>query len=173
MAAAHDRFSCGGCISSPRRRTYPHSPSPPEPGRHAVGVGSAQHLCHVLEELRADAVDWTMRLPDDADARLASLLLKLDIVAVHYAAFERDPMALHVIHRTMTDYLPSTVCAYLDVPTAQRGEDGAHHDVTAHAMLLDQLTILDQQIEQFVDMVRPGGHDRLARHHRFLRDKFG
>jgi hypothetical protein len=78
-----------------------------------------------------------------------------------------------VVQKTVTDYLPSTLQAYLNLPrayaTVHRFSDGR----TAAQVLLDQLTLLDNKLEDVADAVNKNDADALLANGRFLEDRFG
>ena len=73
----------------------------------------------------------------------------------------------------MTDYLPSTLQAYLNLPrayaTVHRFSDGR----TAAQVLIDQLTLLDKKLGDVADAVNKNDADALLANGRFLEDRFG
>jgi hypothetical protein len=78
-----------------------------------------------------------------------------------------------VVQKTVTDYLPSTLQAYLNLPrayaTVHRLSDGR----TASQVLLEQLTLLDTKLEAVADAVNKNDADALLANGRFLEDRFG
>jgi hypothetical protein len=78
-----------------------------------------------------------------------------------------------VVQKTVSDYLPSTLQAYLNLPrayaTIHRLSDGR----TAAKVLLDQLTLLDNKLEEVADAVNQNDADALLANGRFLEDRFG
>jgi hypothetical protein len=78
-----------------------------------------------------------------------------------------------VVQKTVSDYLPSTLQAYLNLPrayaTVHRFSDGR----TAAAVLLDQLTLLDKKLDEVADAVNKNDADALLANGRFLEDRFG
>jgi hypothetical protein len=78
-----------------------------------------------------------------------------------------------VVQKTVTDYLPSTLQAYLNLPrayaTVHRFSDGR----TAAQVLLDQLTLLDKKLDDVADAVNKNDADALLANGRFLEDRFG
>src|SRR4030081_2857327 len=78
-----------------------------------------------------------------------------------------------VVQKTVTDYLPSTLQAYLNLPrayaTLHRLSDGR----TAAQLLLEQLTLLDAKLGAVADAVNKNDADALLANGRFLEDRFG
>jgi hypothetical protein len=78
-----------------------------------------------------------------------------------------------IVQKTATDYLPSTLQAYLNLPrtyaTLHRMPDGR----TASQVLMDQLTLLDTKLEEVADAVNKNDTDALLANGRFLEDRFG
>jgi hypothetical protein len=78
-----------------------------------------------------------------------------------------------IVQKTATDYLPSTLQAYLNLPrayaTVHRLDDGR----TASKVLMDQLTLLDSKLNEVADAVNKNDTDALLANGRFLEDRFG
>jgi hypothetical protein len=79
---------------------------------------------------------------------------------------------LYLVERTVSDYLPTAVEAYLRLPSgyvsAQPGSQGR----AAVDVLVDELDFLDAQMRQVAEVVHRTDMDRLLAHKRFLIDRF-
>jgi hypothetical protein len=105
-------------------------------------------------------------------ARAFAVLLAGTLAAGLLGACQ-SPGYAFVVQKTVTDYLPSTLQAYLNLPrayaTVHRFSDGR----TAAQMLLDQLTLLDKKLDDVADAVNKNDADALLANGRFLEDRFG
>jgi len=80
---------------------------------------------------------------------------------------------LFVIERTATDYLPTSLQAYLNLPRANATRHPGQDSKTPKEVLLDQLTLLETKMNEVADDVHRNDWDRLLAHGRFLEERFG
>ena len=78
-----------------------------------------------------------------------------------------------VLQQTALDYLPNALNTYLQLPPAYARSSRVDGERTPVQVLLDDLTILDQKMEQVRGEVRRQDTQRLLAHDRFLEDRFG
>jgi hypothetical protein len=79
---------------------------------------------------------------------------------------------LHVVKQTVTDYLPEMLNAYLALPPAFARMHKMRNSKTAQEVLIEQLSILDEQINQIVISVNSKDADALIAQGEFLKSKF-
>jgi hypothetical protein len=83
--------------------------------------------------------------------------------------------ALYVVRRTASNYLPLAVNQYLALPatyrTTHRGLKGDQN--TPHEELQQQLTIMDEKMQQILEAILDGDATKLRQRGQFLRQKFG
>jgi len=116
-----------------------------------------------------------------ADGKLpAPLLAKVQTIAdtimgilPHYADFPPGSPDLFVVGRTATDYLPSALQAYLNLPRAYATLHKMPNGKTADQVLDDQLTLLASKMDEVADAVHKKDSDALLANGRFLEEKFG
>ena len=72
-----------------------------------------------------------------------------------------------------TDYLPTTLEAYLDLPRSYADHHVVAHGKTARVLLVEQLDVLAAEIREIADAVNRADTDRLIVNGRFLATKFG
>jgi hypothetical protein len=75
--------------------------------------------------------------------------------------------------KTATDYLPTALQAYLDLPRAYADRKVVSDGKTSLGLLIDQLDLLSDQMDQIADAVHRADTDKLVAHGRFLAEKFG
>ena len=80
---------------------------------------------------------------------------------------------LFIIERTATNYLPTTLQAYLDLPRAYATRHPVQGRKTPKDVLLDQLTLLETKMNEVADDVHRHDSDRLLANGRFLQERFG
>ncbi|HEX2648011.1 MAG TPA: hypothetical protein VHO95_12360 [Candidatus Dormibacteraeota bacterium] len=91
----------------------------------------------------------------------------------HYADFPPGSPDLFVVGRTATDYLPSALQAYLNLPRAYAALHKMPNGKTADDVLGDQLTLLASKMNEVADAVHKKDSDALLANGRFLEEKFG
>ena len=113
------------------------------------------------------------RLPPQLQARVAEIRQEILALLPSTAGFPLGSEDLYVIQRTATDYLPSTLQAYLALPaeyaTTRRLEGGK----TPLQLLDDQLQLLDDRLDEIKAAVNEQDADRLVANGRFLEERFG
>jgi hypothetical protein len=80
---------------------------------------------------------------------------------------------LFIIERTATDYLPTSLQAYLNLPRAFATRRPVQDGKTPNEILLDQLTLLETKMNEVADDVHRHDSDRLLANGRFLQERFG
>jgi hypothetical protein len=81
--------------------------------------------------------------------------------------------ARFVLAKTATDYLPSSLQPYLDLPRAYAEQQVVADGKTPAALLCDQLDLLTAQMNRVVDAIRRSDTDRVMTNGRFLAQRFG
>ena len=84
---------------------------------------------------------------------------------------ETDP-DVHLMRRTATTYLPEALSTYLSLPRryaeTKRLEDGR----TPHDVLMDQLSLMDEQTRRVASNLIRNNSQRLVSHGRFIDDRY-
>lgn len=113
------------------------------------------------------------KVPDDVYQKVISIQQTILSILPKIGRLGPGSQDAFVVQKTATDYLPSTLQAYLNLPrayaTVHRMDDGR----TAAQVLLDQLTLLDSKMEEVADAVNKNDTDALLANGRFLEDRFG
>jgi hypothetical protein len=91
----------------------------------------------------------------------------------HFANFPPGSPDLFVVGRTATDYLPSALQAYLNLPRAYATLHKMPNGKTADQVLDDQLTLLASKMDEVADAVHKKDSEALLANGRFLEEKFG
>jgi hypothetical protein len=113
------------------------------------------------------------KVPDDVFQKVVSIQQTILSIVPKIDRLGPGSRDAFVVQKTATDYLPSTLQAYLNLPrayaTVHRMDDGR----TAAQVLLDQLTLLDSKMTEVADAVNKNDTDALLANGRFLADRFG
>jgi hypothetical protein len=78
-----------------------------------------------------------------------------------------------VVERTVADYLPAALEAYLDLPPTFAATHRLPDGRTPRQVVVDQLTLLERGVREVTEAAARGDTSRLLAHGRFLADRFG
>jgi hypothetical protein len=113
------------------------------------------------------------KLPDDVYQKVLSIQQTVQAILPKMGRLGPGSRDAFIVQKTVTDYLPSTMQAYLNLPrayaTLHRMGDGR----TAAQVVLDQLTLLDTKLTEVAEAVNKNDTDALLANGRFLEDRFG
>jgi hypothetical protein len=141
--------------------------------RLGVGEGAtAQQLEAQIQLLRRSLKGEASRLDDDAEAEVAKVLGTLDEIVARWDDLAVAPEQKHTVQAMITDYLPTSLQTYLNLPRTFALQSRVAGKKTAHDELMDQLGILDTESAKIRDAVYAKEVDSLADQSRFLRQKF-
>jgi hypothetical protein len=79
---------------------------------------------------------------------------------------------LHVVKQTVIDYLPQMLTTYLELPPAFARMHKMRNGKTSQEVLIEQLSILDEQIKQILVSVNSKDAEALIAQGEFLKSKF-
>jgi hypothetical protein len=113
------------------------------------------------------------KLSPALQAKLQEIADTIMGILPHYAEFPPGSPDLFVVGRTATDYLPSALQAYLNLPRAYATLHKMPNGKTADEVLGDQLTLLASKMDEVADAVHKKDSDALLANGRFLEEKFG
>jgi hypothetical protein len=133
-------------------------------GQAPEDISSA--LAHQVSAVRGKVPDNVYQKVLSIQQTILSILPKID----RLGPGSRDAF---VVQKTATDYLPSTLQTYLNLPRAYATLHRMDGGRTAADVLLDQLTLLDSKMQEVADAVNKNDTDALLANGRFLEDRFG
>jgi hypothetical protein len=113
------------------------------------------------------------RLPSEIQLIVAEIRREIIELLPRTRAFPLGSEDLYVIERTATDYLPTTLQAYLTLPDAYARTQVLEGGRTPLQLLREQLQLLDDRLDEIADAVRQQDSDRLLANGRFLEERFG
>jgi hypothetical protein len=117
--------------------------------------------------------DTTGKLPQPLAAKVQHISDTITGILPHYADFPTGSPDLFVVGRTATDYLPSALQSYLNLPRAYATLHRMPNGKTADQVLSDQLDLLSSKMDEVADAVHKKDSDALLANARFLEEKFG
>jgi hypothetical protein len=148
----------------------------------ALPVGPSRRLPKAAASLDVPAIGRALdgavrmtsgRLPSDIQVKVAEIRGEILELLPRTAAFPVGSEDLYVIQRTATDYLPSTLQAYLALPEAYASTQVSQAGKTALQLLREQLQLLDDRLDEITEAVHQQDSDRLVANGRFLEERFG
>ena len=113
------------------------------------------------------------KVPDDVSARVKHIAATINDSLHRATVLGEGGEDLFGLVRTATDYLPTALQAYLDLPRTYADRKIVSDGKTAHDILCDQLDLLVTKMDEIADDVNRADTDKLIAHGRFLAEKFG
>jgi len=143
------------------------------PGNAAIDLRSGFDPDDIRHALDTEIKAISGRVSPDVLARVQSIQQIILGILPRSGALPPGSPELFVVQRTATDYLPTALESYLNLPrayaTLHRVQDGK----TAQQVLMDQLTLLESKMNEVADDVHRNDTDRLLANGRFLEERFG
>ena len=130
-----------------------------------------QSIDEIKTELDTLVRDIRRKVPRPVLEKVESIRASIMSVLPQIAEIEGDYNA-HVIRQTALEYLPETLENYLNLPPAMASLHPLKGGKTAKQILLEQLTLLDQEMQQLVIDVHEQDSQKMLIHGRFLESKF-
>ena len=113
------------------------------------------------------------KVPDDVYQKVVSIQQTILGILPKIDRLGPGSQDAFVVQKTVSDYLPSTLQAYLNLPRAYAAVHRFSDGRTAAQVLIDQLTLLDKKLDEVADAVNKNDADALLANGRFLEDRFG
>lgn len=113
------------------------------------------------------------RLPADVQSRVAQIRQEIIELLPHTADFPVGSQDLYVLRRMAVDYLPTTLQAYLSLPSSYATQRAIQGGKTSLEVLREQLVLLDEKMDEIADAVHQRDSDRLLANGIFLEERFG
>jgi len=123
-------------------------------------------LDHLLKEIHG-------RVPPDIERQVQGIAATIQGILPRTGQLPPGSQELFILQRTVADYLPTSLEAYMNLPRTYAAVHPLKGTKTAQQVLTDQLTLLSQQMDEVADAVAKNDADRLLAQGRFLEDKFG
>ena len=148
------------------------TPRPKGLGGLLSGDGSldAGHLRSALDRLARES---GKRLPDDLAAKVERIRQTILDVLPKVNSSTIDRQDLFALERTVTDYLPNTIDAYLTLPRTYANSRVVQDGKTSKELLGAQLDLIEEKMEAISEAVAKDDLNKLLAQGRFLEDRFG
>ena len=113
------------------------------------------------------------RVPADVLAKVQGIQQIILGILPRSGALPPGSPELFVVERTATEYLPTALESYLNLPRAYATLHQVQDGKTPKQVLMDQLTLLESKMNEVADDVHRNDTDRLLANGRFLEERFG
>jgi hypothetical protein len=143
------------------------------PGTPSIDLRSGFDPNDVRKALDNEVRIVNGRVPADVLAKVQSIQQIILGILPRSGALPAGSPELFVVQRTATDYLPTALESYLNLPRAYATLHPVQDGKTPKQVLLDQLTLLESKMTEVADDVHRNDTDRLLANGRFLEERFG
>lgn len=113
------------------------------------------------------------RVPPDVLAKVQSIQQIILGILPRSGSLPPGSPELFVVERTATEYLPTALESYLNLPRAYATLHPVQDGKTPKQVLMEQLTLLESKMNEVADDVHRNDTDRLLANGRFLEERFG
>jgi hypothetical protein len=113
------------------------------------------------------------RVPSAINGKVEAIASTITELLPRAGSLGAGSPAQFVLVKCATDYLPTTLQAYLDLPRSFADHHVVSDGKTPLELLSDQLDVLAKQINEIADNVNKSDTDKLLANGRFLAEKFG
>jgi len=143
------------------------------PGTASIDLRSGFDPDDVRKALDHEVHVVSGRVPAEVFAKVQSIQQIILGILPRSGALPPGSPELFVVERTATDYLPTALESYLNLPRAYATLHPVQDGKTAKQVLMDQLTLLESKMTEVADDVHRNDTDRLLANGRFLEERFG
>jgi hypothetical protein len=112
------------------------------------------------------------RLPASVRLKVAQIRRKIDDLLKYADRFPAGSEVVYVLRRTSTDYLPSTLHAYLAMPPGSENLAVNAEGKTAWQVLWQQLRLMEAKLDEIAADLHRKNADKLIANGRFLEERF-
>jgi hypothetical protein len=143
------------------------------PGNTQIDLSTGFDPNDVKQALDTQVRLITGKVPPEVMAKVLKIRQTIVGILPRSGTLPPGSPELFVIERTATDYLPTSLEAYLKLPRAYAMLHAVQDGKTPKQILLDQLSLLENKMDEVADDVNRNDSDRLLANGRFLEEKFG
>jgi hypothetical protein len=143
------------------------------PGTTSIDLRTGFDPKDVRKALENEVFMVSGRLPPDVMARVQSIQQIILGILPRSGVLPPESPELYVVQRTATEYLPTALESYLNLPRAYATLHPVQEGKTSKQVLLDQLGLLEGKMSEVADDVHRYDADRLLANGRFLEERFG
>lgn len=112
------------------------------------------------------------RLPPSVQMKIAQIRRKVEAILQYSEEFPVGSEDLYLVERTMSDYLPQTLDAYLRLPPASHNQPVEPGGRTAWEELWSQLNLMERKLDDVAAELKRKNADQLLANGKFLEERF-
>jgi hypothetical protein len=142
------------------------------PGPSSIDLRTGFDPNDIRRALDTEVKAVSGRVPPDVLAKVQSIQQIILGILPRSGALPPGSPELYVVQRTATDYLPTSLESYLNLPRAYATLHPVQDGKTPKQVLMDQLTLLESKMTEVADDVHRNDTDRLLANGRFLEERF-
>ncbi len=142
------------------------------PGRRTYDLREVFDAKDVRKALEALLRRIHRNVPSDVEAKVQGIAATIEGILPRAGELAAGSEQLFILQRTATDYLPTSLESYLDLPRAYATVVPVRGSKTAKQLLVEQLDLLQQQMDEVADAVAKSDVNRLLAQGRFLEERF-
>ncbi len=143
------------------------------PGTRSIDLRSGFDPEDIRKALDHEVHTVSGRVPADVLAKVQSIQQIILGILPRSGTLPPGSPELFVVERTATDYLPTALESYLNLPRAYATLHPVQDGKTPKQVLMDQLILLESKMGEVADDVHRNDTDRLLANGRFLEERFG
>jgi hypothetical protein len=143
------------------------------PGRKRVDLATGIDPRNVRRSLDEIERRIRRRVPDAVRARVHHIAVTITQCIARADALGGGSSEVFGLVKTATDYLPTALQVYLDLPRAYADRRIVTGNKTALDLLIEQLDLMSKKMDEVAEAVHRADTDKLMAHGRFLAEKFG
>ena len=143
------------------------------PGFKQVDLSTGFDPNDVRQALDSQVRIITGKVPPEVMAKVLKIRQAIVAILPRSGSLPPGSPELFLVERTATDYLPTSLQAYLKLPRAYASRHAVQDGKTPKQILLDQLTLLENKMNEVAEDVHRHDSDRLLANGRFLEERFG
>ena len=143
------------------------------PPRRRVDVVAGLDKNDVRRSLDEIRTRIRTRAPDRIGAKVNTISRTIKEILPRADALGAGSPGKYVLYMCATEYLPTTIQAYLDLPREYADSHVVVDGKTPLDLLADQLDLLEKEVNEIAANVNRADTDKLLANGRFLEEKFG
>lgn len=142
------------------------------PGRKRVNLAEGVDPRDVTRSLNEIQKRIRRRVPDDVWKRVRHMSTTIEESMRRAHALGEGSVEVLGLVRTATDYLPTALQAYIDLPRAYADRQIVADGKTSLQLLREQLKLMSEKVDDIAEAILRADTDKLIAHGRFLAEKF-
>jgi hypothetical protein len=143
------------------------------PGRKRLKAAGGIDQRDAIKSLAEIQRQIRRRVPDSVAKRVKYISASITDSLRRADSLGEGSSEVHGLVKTATDYLPTALQTYLDLPRNYADRKIVSNGRTPLALLIEQLDLIIKELDEIAEAVNRADSDKLIAHGRFLEEKFG